>query len=63
MRYLIINTDGLIVNVIIWDGISPYTPDNGSTLLPTDQAPQGAGVGWAFINGECKPLEELPDTV
>lgn len=25
--------DGIVVNMIYWDGIAPYTPDEGCTLI------------------------------
>ena len=52
MRYLVIReSDGFIINVIIHDGVSSYTPDNGFYLYKESDAPAGAGMHWTFIDG------------
>lgn len=45
-RYLELNADGLVVNIIVWDGVSPYAPE-GHTLLPCDEHPQ-TSFGWTL---------------
>lgn len=35
MRYVIIR-DGVVENVIIWDGVTPYTPPEGCELRQSD---------------------------
>lgn len=32
MRYAVIDPGGAVVNVIEWDGVSPWTPEPGHTL-------------------------------
>ena len=49
MRYLEINTAGRIVNIIEWDGVSPYAPE-GITLVPHAEHPETA-IGWTLIDG------------
>ena len=44
MTYLLIE-NGIIVNAIAWDGTSPYTPPDGTTLVSTDQP---YNIGWAW---------------
>lgn len=51
MRYLVINEQGYVENIIIWDGVSRYNPKN-KTLLPASEAPIGATFGWQLVNGE-----------
>ena len=36
--------DGYVINVIVWDGVSPYTPE-GIELVKCDDAP-GVSIGW-----------------
>ena len=58
-RYAIIDTAaGLVVNVTIWDGKSPYVPENGFSLVQAD-AP---GIGWRYTNGEFSPPAVIPPT-
>lgn len=45
-RYLELNAEGIVVNISIWDGESPYSPE-GITLLPCNQNPN-ATFGWKF---------------
>ena len=45
-KYLVYRiSDGLCVNCIVWDEVSPYTPDEGTALEIT---PVGsfASIGW-----------------
>jgi hypothetical protein len=51
MRYLVINEQGYVENIIIWDGVSRYNPKN-KTLLLESEAPTGATFGWQLVNGE-----------
>lgn len=45
MRYAIVDDSTKIVQgVIIWDGISPYTPPAGTTLVNVDGV--FCGPGW-----------------
>ena len=49
-RYLEINDENVVVNIIIWDGIAPYDSQNHTLVLCGD-APM-ATFGWKFVNGE-----------
>ena len=51
MRYLVINKQGYVENIIIWDGVSRYNPKN-KTLLAANEAPIGATFGWQLVDGE-----------
>lgn len=49
MRYFYIRqTDGLITNVIIWDGVSPWQAREGFYVLPESDNPD-AKIGWRKI--------------
>jgi len=43
MRYAVIN-NGVVENIIAWDGSSSYTPTNGRTLVASDTA----SIGWGY---------------
>ena len=63
--------NGECVNVIVWDGVQPYDPGEGLTLVPLpfveDEAGvrrYTAGIGWTYRDGEFvdeRPVEELED--
>lgn len=42
-NYLIVDGDGSVSNVIVWDGEAPYDPGEGLTLTVQ---PDGVGIGW-----------------
>ena len=50
---------GVIVNVIVWDGVSEWSPPEGTTIVKTDTA----GIGWLW-DGETfynpMPPEQPP---
>lgn len=51
MKYAVINSDTNIVeNVIIWDGVAPWTPPAGCYVEPVGDS--GAGIGWSYIDGQ-----------
>lgn len=36
-RYIVVNEeDNIIVNAILWDGVTPYTPPDGCFLVQND---------------------------
>ena len=41
MNYAVIDSSGNVVNVIVWDGITPYNPGAGLTLVQSDTAARG----------------------
>lgn len=50
MRYAVIDSQTNVVeNVIVWDGVSPWTPPAGYYTAPIGDS--GAGIGWSYING------------
>lgn len=47
-NYAIINSSGVVDNVITWDGASAYTPPAGDTIEPLTGS---AGIGWSYAGG------------
>lgn len=35
---------GVVVNVIVWDGVAEWTPPDGCEMIESDEV----GVGWAW---------------
>jgi hypothetical protein len=46
LSYYAIVEDGVVANVVVWDGESPYTPD-GELILIDGLTPQ-PGIGWDY---------------
>jgi hypothetical protein len=44
-RYALVNAAGETVNVILWDGKTPYTPPEGLEVVPEGKAGAYAPVG------------------
>ena len=55
--YALVNSQGLVVNCVVWDGVSPYTPPAGQ--IPV-LATGGAGPGWTYANGTFTPPTPSP---
>jgi len=52
--------DGKVVNVSLWDGEAPYTPDEELVEIPEGTP---AGIDWDYIDGEFvdnRPQTEMP---
>lgn len=60
-NYLVLrDDDGLVVNVIVWDGESPYQHE-GMTLLAAADHP-GIWIGWRRVGDEwVAPPEPEPE--
>lgn len=54
-RWLELNQNNVVVNIIIWDGKTAYNPD-GITLMSCEDNPN-ASFGWKVIDGEWSPPE------
>ena len=69
--YAHVDETGLVVNVSVWDGVQPYTPPDGITMvaLPYETDDDGVrryqgGIGWTYRDGEFvdeRPVEEFED--
>jgi hypothetical protein len=54
MKYAVISSETNIVeNVIVWDGVTPWTPPTGYYVEPIGDS--GAWIGWSYINGQFVP--------
>lgn len=50
MKYAVISSSTNIVeNVIMWDGVTPWTTPTGCYTVAIGDS--GAGIGWSYING------------
>lgn len=45
MRWALVDADGLVTGVIVWDGETEYTPADGLTLVNVPDG-QPCGPGW-----------------
>lgn len=45
MNYAVINqVTNIVVNVVVWDGVSPWSPPEGTFVIQSDTA----GIGWIY---------------
>lgn len=58
MRYAMIDTSGVVENVIVWDGETDYEPPEGMTLLSC--VPE-VSIGWTYGNGAFTPPDVVED--
>ena len=50
--------DNVVINVILWDGVSSWTPPENCEVVPL---PPETGIGYRYINGQFfDPEAELP---
>ena len=50
MRWLELNAKGVVVNISIWDSVTPYSPVGVTQLLPcADNA--SVSFGWQLVDG------------
>ncbi|HEX6860024.1 MAG TPA: hypothetical protein VF138_07475 [Caulobacteraceae bacterium] len=54
-RYALLDSEGLVVNVIAWDGLAPWSPADGETAV---EAPDWVSVDWRSIDGVWTAPEE-----
>lgn len=43
MKYLVVDPTGTVANAIVWDGVTPFDPGEGFTVIPQ---PEGVWIGW-----------------
>lgn len=60
MKWLELNAEGVVVNIVVWDGVSPYSPAGIAQLLPCDEH-SGVSHGYKLVNGEWEapPTPEI----
>ena len=54
-RYALLSEDGLVENVVLWDGEAPWSPPAGLTPV---EAPGQVGIGWTLQDGEWLAPQE-----
>ena len=57
--YLVIK-DNEVINTVLWDGVSDWTPPEGTTV---ELAPAHVGIGWTRVDGEWIAPEPPPAPV
>lgn len=58
MNYAMVR-DGIVVNIISWDGVTKYIPPEGCELYPWSER---INIGWAWVDG--KPVDpDAPSSV
>ena len=48
-NYGLVDANGIVQQVIVYDGVSPYTPQEGFSLIAIGGS--GAWTGWTYANG------------
>lgn len=57
-RYAIVNPDGVVENMIIWDEVSQWTPPEGHTMVKAEEVL--CDIGWKYENGAfVRPPEDV----
>jgi hypothetical protein len=54
MNYAMVQ-DGVVVNIIDWDGVAPYTPPEGCKLHEWEGP---VSIGWLWVDG--RPIDPTP---
>ena len=62
MRWALVDADGLVVNAIVWDGETDYTPADGLTVVAIPDG-VGGGPGWTYDGSEWIAPPPEPDDV
>ena len=47
MRYALVDSDGLVVNAIVWDGETEYNAPDGLAVVAVPDG-VGGGPGWTY---------------
>ena len=55
-RYAVVK-DGQVINVILWDGETEYTPDEDCEIV---LAPIEVAIGWSYSAGDWSEPEPTP---
>jgi hypothetical protein len=62
-NYAIIDLTNIVINVVVWDGLPPWTPpqDCIAVVIPKGSS---AGINWTYVDGEfIAPPEPEPEVV
>lgn len=60
MNYLVINSENIVVNTIVWDGETSWTPPEGHIVVPSNGF---ANTGWSYVNGEFISPEQPEEVI
>jgi hypothetical protein len=49
--YAIIDVTTTVINIVMWDGLPPWTPPSGcvAVVILKDS---NAGIGWTYVDGK-----------
>jgi hypothetical protein len=47
MRYAVIDSNNYVVNIVLWDGVSEWSPGPGLSLIQI-QEEQFVDIGWTY---------------
>ena len=56
---LVRSTDGAIVNVCVWDGVTPW--DDSLPSITAVECPEEVGPGWSYDGGEWSAPPSPPE--
>lgn len=48
-RYALVDADGLVSNIVEWDGAAEWSPPEGLTAV---EAPEGVSKGWILTGSD-----------
>ena len=51
MIYAVINSEGLVINAVEWDGSVGWQPPSDCTIQPMTEG----GIGWTYADGAFVP--------
>lgn len=58
MNYAVIDSTGLVVNVIVWDGVSPWEPPVEHSVVLLEKG----GIGWKIEDGNFIPPSQVSNS-
>ena len=58
-RYAVIDAQNTVVNIVMWDGVSPYNPGESLRLVPVGAVWLDVGWTWDGITEPQPPAEDL----
>ena len=64
LKHYAIVVDGVVVNTVVWDGVTEYNP--GGLLVDLTGLDPEPGIGWDYLDGKFvdnRPVVSYPETV
>ena len=58
--YLVLNENSIVINMIEYDGVSPYDPGNNNSLIIFDESIKPS-YGWSYTGGVWEAPEVIID--